>query len=409
MRVMAADDAAAAILAVVPRQPALRVRLADALDHVLAEDVVAGVALPPWTNASMDGYAVRGADVLGAQIAAPRRLSVVGIIAAGEAPRIALRAGEAMRIFTGAQMPTGADSVVRQEDTDRGSDSVVIVSDRDVGANVRPAGSDLAQDAIALSRGTALRGHQIGLLAALAVTDPVVHRRPRVGVLTMGDELVTLDHRETILAGAKLADVNGPALTALVTAAGGVGVPLGIAPDDAGALDAMVAAAQDIDLLITVGGASVGDHDHVRHVMTQRGVVRLFDRVRMRPGGPTSFGLLPDGRPWLALPGNPVSAMVTFELFARTAIRAMAGHPAPARRRFRAVLAARVRRDATLDLYLRCTFAWPDDGALPRATLTGPQGSGMLTSMAHAEGLVLVPYGNDVATADTMVEAMEFS
>jgi molybdopterin molybdotransferase len=408
MRVMAVDDAAAAILAAVPRQPALRVRLADALGHVLAEDVVADVALPPWTNASMDGYAVRGADVRGACVEVPHRLRVVGVIAAGDAVHVALGPGEAMRIFTGAPVPAGADSVVRQEDTDRGSDTVGIVNDRDVGANVRPAGGDVAQGAVALTRGSVLHGRQIALLAALAVTDPVVHRRPRVGVLAMGDELVAPDHREAILSGAKLADVNGPALAALVTEAGGVAVPLGIAADDADALHAMIAAADDVDLLITVGGASVGDHDHVRAVMQRLGVATLFDRVRMRPGGPTTFGLLPDGRPWLALPGNPVSAMVTFELFGRTAIRAMAGHPAPLRRRFRALLANDVRRDAALDQYVRCTFAWPTNGGTPTATLTGPQGSGMLMSMVRAEGLVIVSHGEGMCAADSGVEAVEF-
>ncbi len=405
---LTADDAAAAIVSSVRCQPAVRVALGDALGHVLAEDVFASVALPPWTNAAMDGYAVRAADVVGARADTPRRLRVIGTIAAGDTTPHAIGPDEAMRIYTGAPVPAGADSVIRQEDTDRGESTVVILDARDAGANVRPAGKDLAQGAVALRRGTVLGGHQLAVLAAIAVTDPMVLRRPRVGVLTMGNELATPDHREAILSGAMLADVNGPALSALVTQAGGVAVPLGIAPDDADTLDAMVMAAQDVDLVLTAGGASVGDHDHVRGVMARRGVDPLFARVRMRPGGPTTFGLLPDGRAWLALPGNPVSAMVAFELFGRTAIRAMAGHQQPARARFRAQLADRAPRDAVLDQFVRCTFVCTDDAAMPLARLTGPQGSGMLMSMARAEGLAIIRHGNGECVSGETVDALMF-
>ena len=408
MRVVSAPDAAREIAATVPVQPSLRMPLLDARGHVLAEDITAAIALPPWTNAGMDGYAVHAADVRGATPAAPVRLLVSASIAAGDSSKLALASGEAARIFTGAALPTGADTVIRQEDTVRDGAAVLVQRDRDAGANVRRAGGDLALGERALEAGTVLGPHQIALLAALAVAHPVVHRRPRVGILTSGDEIVSFDRPEEILSGRRLGDANSPALAALVEAAGAIAVPLGIARDDAAALERLVRAADDVDLLITAGGVSVGEHDHVRTVMASCGVRTVFDRVRMRPGGPAAFGVFPDGRPWLALPGNPVSAMVTFELFGRAAIRAMAGHRHPGRRPTRAILRDEIRRDATLDQYVRCTFAWPDDGTPPVATLTGPQGSGMLMSLVRAAGLAIIPAGDDALPAGSFVEALLF-
>jgi molybdopterin molybdotransferase len=408
MHVVSVAEAARAVVAAVPRQPPLRLALLDALDHVLAEDVLAGVALPPWTNAGMDGYAARAEDVRGTTPARPIQLRVVETIAAGAITQQSLNPGDAARIYTGAPVPRGADSVIRQEDTERRDGVVMVFSDRDAGANVRRAGGDLATGALALAAGTVIGPHQVALLAALAVAHPVVHRRPRVGILTSGDELVSLDHPDEILAATRQADVNGPALCALVRQAGGIAVPLGIARDDPDDLRQRIEAADDIDLLITAGGVSVGDHDHVRAVMTSLGVTTAFDRVRVRPGGPTVFGTFPGGRPWLALPGNPVSAMVTFELFGRPAIRTMAGYREPFRPAGRAVLGQDARPDATLDQYLRVTMAVRGDGELPTAMLTGPQGSGMLMSIARADGLVIVPAGGALMPAGTVVTAFRF-
>lgn len=409
MRVASAGEAARDIVAVVPVQPPLRIPLIDSVGHVLAEDLTASIDLPPWTNAAMDGYAVRAKDIRGARRDAPVHLRVIGAIPAGAVPDRALRTGEAMRIYTGAPLPADADSVIRQEDTDRGAEYVTVFDDRDAGANVRRVGGDLARGAPALSSGTIIGPHQLALLAALAVTHPMVHRRPRVGILATGDEVVSLDHPEEILAARRLADVNSPALAALVQQAGGVAVPLGLSPDDPAELQRVVLAADDVDLLITAGGVSVGDHDHVRSVMAACGVTTSFDRVRIRPGGPTTFGRFPPGRPWLALPGNPVSAMVTFELFGRPAVRAMSGHRDPFRPATQVVLADDVRRDPVLDQYLRCTFDAPEDGRMATATLTGPQGSGMLMSMARADGLVLVPAGEGAALAGSMARAWFFT
>ncbi len=408
MRVLSVTEAAQEITAAVARQPSLRMPLLDAVGHVLAEDVVAGVALPPWTNAGMDGYAVRADDIRGASAAAPVRLRLSDSIAAGVLPHRPVGPGEAARIFTGAPMTYGADSVVRQEDTERDGGSVNVMRDRDAGANVRSAGGDLQLGALALAAGAVVGPHQVALLAALAVAHPVVHRRPRVGIRTRAAELVALEPPDDILAGRRLADANGPALAALTGEAGGIAVPLGIARDDAADLERLVRTADDVDLLITAGGVSVGDHDHVRAVMRSCGATAIFDRVRVRPGGPTAFSILPGGCPWLALPGNPVSAMVTFELFARPAIRAMAGHRAPLRRTTPALLQRDVQRDATLEQYVRCVFTWPGEGGPPNATPTGPQGSGILTSIARAMGLVIIPPGEGAIRAGSTAAAILF-
>lgn len=383
--------ARAAVLEAVTPGPPLRLPLPEALGGILTSAVHAPVALPPWTNAAMDGYAVRAADVRGASAATPVRLPVSGRVAAGDPPPPALAPGRAVRCFTGAPLPAGTDSVIRQEDTDRGDAVVTITADRDAGQHVRPAGADLARGAPALAAGTRIGPGQLALLAALGVSHPEVHRRPRIAILTSGDELVPYDATDAIHAGTKLADVNGPALAALVAAVGGVAVPLGIAADTPEAIAARLDAAADADLLLTAGGVSVGDHDRIHDVMAARGVALRFRRVRLRPGGPTAFGVLSDGRPWLGLPGNPVSAMVTFTLFAAPAIRRMAGDPAPAPVTLPVTVATPIARDPHLDLYLRVRLA-PGDPH-PTATPTGPQGSGILTSMARADALLEVPAG----------------
>lgn len=403
---LSVNEAARAVRAHARPQPVLRVPLVDAVGHILAADVTAPIPLPPWTNAGMDGYAVRAEDVRTARPDAPVSLRVVSAIAAGDTAARPLQPGEAARIFTGAPIPAGADSVVRQEDSDRGSETVSIRDGRDAGQNVRLQGADLALGDLALPRGTIIGPHQLALLASLAVTHPMVHRRPRVGVLGTGDEVIGLDHPEDILSSRRLGNSNGPAIEALVRESGGVAVSLGLVGDDPVAIRERIAGAADVDLVLTAGGVSVGDHDHLRSVMLSLGATLLFTRVRVRPGGPTSCGVLPDGRLWIGLPGNPVSAMVTFELFARPAIRTMMGDPSPLRPRFRVILEEDIRRNPTLDMWLRATFTRPNDDGLPHAQLTGPQGSGMLTSVARSHGLIEVPAGDGPLVAGSTAIAL---
>lgn len=399
-------EASRAILAQVRPQPTLRVPLVDAIGHLLATDVLAPIALPPWTNSAMDGYAVRAGDIRGASGDAPVLLRVIGAIAAGGEAARPLGPGEAVRIFTGAPVPGGADSVVRQEDTDHGAEQVEVRSARDAGRNIRQAGADLSAGDLALAAGTPIGPHQLALLASLGVTLPLVHRKPRIGVLGTGDEIIGLDHPEEILSGRKLGNVNGPTIEALVREAGGVAVSLGLVGDDPVAIRERLAGASDVDLLITAGGVSVGDHDHLRRVIASLGATMLFTRVAMRPGGPTSSAVLPDRRLWIGLPGNPVSAMVTYELFARPAIRAMLGDAAPERRRMRVTIAEAIHREPRLAMWLRATFTQSDDAGLPVARLTGPQGSGMLTSLARAHGLIEIPPGVGSLPSGSTVTAL---
>ncbi|MEO5824387.1 MAG: gephyrin-like molybdotransferase Glp [Gemmatimonadales bacterium] len=396
-------EAQGVIIGAAPVQPTLAMPLHDAIGRILAADVMAQFPLPPWTNSAMDGYAVHADAVRGASASAPVVMRIVGHAPAGGSEPAMMEADTAVRIFTGGRVPEGADTVVRQEDTESDGAVVRVFNDRDAGSNVRAAGGDLARGAMALPAGTRLGPRQLALLAALGVSHPMMHRAPRVGVLSGGDEVVSFDDLESIQRGDKLADVNGPALAALVADAGGVAESLGIARDNVDDIVRRIRAAESCDAIITAGGVSVGEHDHVHRAMEILGARELVSRVRVRPGGPTAFAVLPDGRPWLALPGNPVSAMVTFELFGRPMIRAMSGDPAPLPRLVTVMLDDAVKPDARLDLYLRATLEWPSGGALPRARLTGAQGSGILTSVARAEALVVVPAGG---TAEQQFDAI---
>ncbi|MFL5403393.1 MAG: molybdopterin molybdotransferase MoeA [Gemmatimonadales bacterium] len=228
---LGAADAAVRILADVRRQPGLRVPLDDALDSVLAEDIVSRLDIPPWTNSAMDGYAVRGTDVGGATEAEPVSLKVVEQIPAGRFPSRTIGPGECARIFTGAPLPEGADSVIRQEDTDLGEQTVAILKDRDAGVNIRRAGEDVRKGTTVLEAGAELGPAQLGVLASLAVAHPLVYRRPRVAILGSGDEVVDVDQPEEILSGRKIASSNTHTLVALVKRAGGEPVNLGIAAD----------------------------------------------------------------------------------------------------------------------------------------------------------------------------------
>lgn len=400
---LAAADAARRILAEVRRQPPLRVPLDDALDSVLVEDAVSPLDIPAWINSAMDGYAARGADVRGASPEAPVRLRVVEQLPAGHFPTRALGAGEAARIFTGAPLPEGADSVIRQEDTDLGVETVAILKDRDVGVNIRRAGEDIRRGQTVLRAGTALGPAHLGVLASLAVAHPLVHRRPRVAILGSGDEIVDVDQPEAILSGRKTASSNTHTLVALVRQAGGEPVNLGIARDTPESLRAHLTRALEADLLVTTAGISVGEHDYVRTVLAELGAEQRFWKLRMRPGAPVGFGLL-RGIPWIGLPGNPVSTMVTFELFVRPAIRAMSGHALP----FRRAIAVRVAEPVTvrprLQHFLRAIVSDTPGG--PEARLTGPQGSGILTSMVLANALLVLPEGQFETPAGATARAI---
>lgn len=403
MSALSAREAALRILAAVPRQPTLRIPLDDALGTVLAEPLVSPLDLPAWTNSAMDGYAARADDVRGATTERPVRLRVVEQIPAGHFPTRTLERGDCARIFTGAPLPAGADGVIRQEDTDLGVEVVEIRSDRDAGINLRHVGEDIRQGATVLDAGAELGAAELGVLASLAVAHPLVFRRPRVGILGGGDEIVDVDQPEEILSGRKVASSNSHTLAALVRLAGGEPINLGLARDTPASLREHLARAPECDLLVTSAGISVGEHDHLRTVVAEMGGSLDFWKLRMRPGAPVGFGQVL-GVPWVGLPGNPVSAMVTFELFVRPAIRAMAGHRLPFRRTTPVRAAESISLKPTLQHFLRAIVT--DTAAGPEARLTGPQGSGILTSMVRANALLVVPEGQHETPRGSPMQAI---
>jgi molybdopterin molybdotransferase len=382
-------EASARILAGIEPLGLERVALPDALGRVLATAVASPVTIPAWDNSAMDGYAVRAADVADASEAKPVSLDVLETVAAGAFPSRSVSEGQATRIMTGAPVPEGADSVVRVEDTDGGDARVTITSARDIHRNIRRRGEDIQIGRTVLEAGTPIGPAQIGLLASVGAASVDVHRRPRVAFIATGDERVDLDRFGEALDGRKIVTSNSYTLSAMIRAAGGVPLNLGIARDDPAELRARIESAVGSDLLITSAGISAGEYDYIRTVLAELGVQLEVWKVRMRPGAPLGFGRL-GTMPWIGLPGNPVSTMVTFELFVRPMLRRMLGHTRLFRKPVRVTLAEPVNTGAQLTHFLRAIVS-VDDGALT-ARLTGPQGSGILTSMALANALLVVPH-----------------
>jgi molybdopterin molybdotransferase len=383
-RTLSVDEALERILARIETLPPQPVLLSDALGTVLAEDVVADRDVPPFRNSAMDGYAVRSADVAHANV----RLRVIDTIAAGDVPRGGVGAGETMRIMTGGPMPDGADTVVRVEDTDDGKDVVTITRATPAGLSVRQAGEDLRRGAKVLAKGTLLRPADIGVLATLGHARVSVVPRPRVSVLSTGDEIAELDEP---LAPGKIRDANRYSISAAVRAMGCEAFPIGIVRDTAEDLRHGLGNAAFGDAIVTSGGVSVGDHDYVKPVVEQMGSIDFWS-IAIRPGRPLAFGELRTAGgarrvPIFGLPGNPVSALLTFELFVRPALLRMAGRTKLHRPRVRARLLDTVEKPSGLRLFARGVY----DAAAGTVRSTGPQGSGILSSMALANCLIDVP------------------
>ena len=369
------------------------VPLDSSVGFALAADVVAEVTLPPWDNSAMDGYAVRAEAVRGASSSSPIRLAVTRQVRAGDPPGGDVPGGGAVRIMTGAPVPPGADSVIRVEDTDAEVESgfVQILHDRDAGQNVRPAGQDMRPHELLLAPGHTVSAGSIGVLAAAGLHQVPVHRPASVAVLTTGDELRGPDRFDDVRAGKGVPDSNGPMLAAMVVDAGARPMRLGIASDDAGALAQRIAEAATADVLITIGGASMGEADLVKRVLDGMGYEHDFWRVRMRPGSPVGFGWLPRGsrrQPVFSIPGNPASAFVTFEVLVRPFLRRLGGHSRTERRRITCRTTAPLRTPAKLTHFMRVAV----EGSAREATvhLTGSQGSGLVSGLARTEGLTVI-------------------
>ena len=387
-----------------------RVPLLDGLGQVLAEDATATHDIPPLDNSAMDGYAIQAASVSGASESSPVTLKVIGLVTAGDLPSDTVVPGTAVRIMTGAPVPVGADSVVPFEDTDEidrrnaGNtlDEIGIRFPVGIGADIRPAGQDVRSGTPVLSKGTTLRPAEIGVLASLGFDAVKVVRRPVVAILSTGNELL---HPGDEYAPGKIYDANSYSVAASVQRYGGVPRLLGIARDNLDSMNSKLAEGLKADLLITSAGVSKGDYDMVKDVLARHGQIDFWS-VRMRPGKPLAFGLLhsDDGRnvPHLGLPGNPVSAMVTFEQFGRAAIHKMMGKSGFLKPRIEAVLDEPIYNTDGRRVYARAMIT--KDNGVYRARLTGNQSSNLLTSMAGANGLAVCPEDLPVKETGETVE-----
>jgi molybdopterin molybdotransferase len=402
------DEALERVLAVFSRLPSETISIADGLGRVLVQDVRAELDLPPFANSSMDGYAVRSAEIAAARRDAPIGLEVIADIPAGTAPQVTVGAGQAARIMTGAPMPPGADTVVPVEETDDAPKGVgredriaasvpprvLIYAPRAAGDYVRPAGEDVTTGQVVLREGRMLRAADLGVLAGLGVPRIQVIRQPLVAVLSTGDEVLEV---EEPLRPGKIRDTNGYTITALVQGLGARAIRLGIARDTVEDVRGHLQQAIDAraDLILSTAGVSVGAFDVVKTVVDSLGALGFW-KVRMRPGKPLAFGNV-QGIPFLGLPGNPVSAMVSFDVFARPAIMKMAGHSLQATTA-EAEVADAMRSDGR-QTYVRVKLERLDGKLIAHST--GNQSSGVLTSLVNADGLLIVPEGMTQVPAGT--------
>lgn len=374
----------------------------DCLGQVLAEDIYSTIDIPPLDNSAMDGFAVQAEDTRGASESSPKYLTVIGEVAAGSMPTTKVMPGTAIRIMTGAPLPEGADAVVQFENTDEVArkaslelsvDScqlkeVGILCQARKGLNVRYKGEDIAKGALILKSGTVLRPAEIGVLASLGCSKTRVIRRPVVSVLATGDELIDVDQP---LPPGKIHNSNTYTIAAEVLRYGGVPKILGVGRDSIQSLNDKIDEGLDSDMLITSGGVSLGDYDIVKDVLAKRGEVALWT-VCMKPGKPSAFGVIKSGEkkiPHLGLPGNPVSSMVTFEQLARPAILKMLGKTNFTKPSIEAIIEDAVTNTDGRRLFSR-VIVTKHEGKY-HARLTGPQGSGILTSMTKANGLAVIP------------------
>jgi len=381
--------------------------LAECARRVLAADVTAQDNLPSFDNSAMDGFAIIAADLADASSASSRTLKVVADIPAGTSPDVTLIPGQAARIMTGAPIPQGADAVIPVEETDFNDRSpgipapekVSIYKSIQIGDHVRKQGTDVLAGQVVLQKGHKLRAQDLGLLAMLGVADVLVYGKPRVALLSSGDELISVD--EPLKPG-KIRDSNTYTLAALITEAGAEIVRLGIAADRRASVEELLenAAAQKVDLILSSAGVSVGAFDFIKDVVEAQGEL-TFWRVNMRPGKPLAFGRF-KGIPFVGLPGNPVSAFVGFEVFVRPSLDKLNGLEVGSRPRIRVRLAEDVSSDGR-ESYLRA-HVHEEDGILS-ARLSGHQGSGNLLSIVQANALLIIPSGVKSLAAGKEVDA----
>ena len=415
---LSCDEALGRILAHARPMPTTPVAAAEALGRSVAEPVRARATLPAWRNSAMDGFAVRSGDLDG-HAGGTIRLPVAGESYPGAVPLEGVPAGAAVRVMTGGSIPDGFDSVIRVEHTDGGAEPGFVVIHRtdDVGKHIRAAGKDMRAGSETVPAGTVVHSGSLPVLLASGCDPVPVYRRPRVGVLSSGDELVDMDRFDLVAAGRGVPDTNRAMMAAAVVEGGGVPVDLGVAGDSPGALLEKLESVGEVDALVTTGGASMGEKDLLKKVLLRLGFDLDFWRARVRPGSPLSFGHLPrEGTPLpvFGLPGNPASAFVTFHVFVTPYLRARLGSPRPrgttVQARTESTLSSppglthffrvrlfgdwgTARRGSATEPEMVGDARQPGAGMGLRCSLTGPQGSGLVRSLRDADGLAVLPEG----------------
>lgn len=361
------------------------VDLNESFGRVLAEDIYSDSDIPLFDNSAMDGYALKYSDTRDASRTNPKILEVVEDVRAGYLPKKRIRDNQAIRIMTGAPIPVGADSVIMVEDTRKNEGFVEIFKEVKRSENIRKAGEDIKKGTKVIRKGTLLKSSHMGLLASVGKPKVKVARRPKVAILATGDEVIDIDKK---LTKGKLRSSNTYTIYGQILNCGGVPENLGIAKDRPKELKEKIRKGLDCDLILTSGGVSVGDYDIVKDVLAELGTEMKFWKVAMRPGKPLAFGII-RGVPVFGLPGNPVSSMVTFEMFVRPLILKMLGQREDNRIEVEAALHEAIEKKKGLRYFLRAQTEW-HDGAY-RTRTTGPQGSGILRSMALANSLIILP------------------
>ncbi|NLV74013.1 MAG: molybdopterin molybdotransferase MoeA [Chloroflexi bacterium] len=399
-RLLSVEEAQERILEGLEPLGAVELPLAEALGRVLAQDIIAARDVPPWANSAMDGYALRASDLASTSLELPVSLVVQGTGAAGE-PAQALLPGHTIRIMTGAPLPPGADTVVRFEDVYCVGDRVIFGKPERLGRNVRQAGEDLQSGSLVLKRGCILRPQELGLIAATGIDTVLVGQQPRVAVMATGNEVVEPGQE---LQPGQIYNTNAVTNLAQVARSGGIGINLGVVRDEPEAITRAIRRGlrQGVQLFVTSGGVSAGDYDLIKHMMLSQGELDFW-WINIKPGRPLAFGTLA-GAPIVALPGNPVAAFISFELFVRPAIIRLQGGVERERPVIRARLAEAIKRKDGRRHYLRARLHNGPDGL--SATLTGDQGSGIMSSLTAADALVVIPESAQELAAGTEVEVL---
>ena len=378
------------------------VDIASALGRVVGEDIAARWPNPPFDNSAMDGYAVRASDTKGASNETPAKLSVIYDLPAGSVPQGPIGPGQAVRIMTGAPVPEGADAVVMVEKTESGDGFALIKTEPRAGENIRKAGEDFKTGDVVVRKGSTIRPAEVSMLATIGVPFVMAHKRPRVAIISTGDELC--DISEVPPAG-KIVNSNGYALAALVAASGAVPIQLGIAMDTKESLREKLYAALSADCIISSGGVSVGDYDFVKDVLKDMGSSMIFWKVAMKPGKPLAFGII-GGKPAFGLPGNPISSMVAFEQFVRPTLLKMSGKTNLFRQSFSATLTKDIKIKSGRMNFIRAELKATDTGFT--ATPLDGQSSGMILTMVKANSFVVVPQDSNGFKSGDTVKAQPF-